>query len=101
MQTWSHQELHYDVAESFAGHAMLESFDNTRMLQRDRDFAFSRFVEPLEASLELAKFLLTEKIAGFHLYHLHGEVRFDFSFFDTPTYTEHLWLLLLLPAIGA
>ena len=50
--------------------------------------------------LELAKFLLTEKIAGFHLYHLHGEVRFDFSFFDTPTYTEHLWLLLLLPAIG-
>ena len=50
--------------------------------------------------LELAKFLLTEKIAGFHLYHLHGEVRFDFFFFDTPSYNEHLWLLLLLPAIG-
>jgi len=27
-------------------------------------------------------------------------VRFDFSFFDTPTYNEHLWLLLLLSAIG-
>ena len=50
--------------------------------------------------LELAKFLLTEKLAGFHLYHLHGEVRFDFSFLDAPTYAEHLWILLLLPAVG-
>ena len=50
--------------------------------------------------LELAKFLLIEKLAGFRPSHLHGDVRFDFSFFDTPTYSEHLWLLLLLPAIG-
>jgi len=50
--------------------------------------------------LELSKFLLTEKLAGFRLYRLHGEVHFDFSFFDAPTYDEHLWLLLLLPAIG-
>ena len=50
--------------------------------------------------LELAKFLLIENLAGYRQHHPGGEVRLDFSFLDTPTYGEHLWVLLLLPALG-
>ena len=50
--------------------------------------------------LELAKFLLVEKLAGYRQIHPHNRALFDFSFFDAPTYGEYLWLLLLLPALG-
>ena len=50
--------------------------------------------------LELAKFLLVEKLAGYRQIHPHNKAPFDFSFFDAPTYGEYLWLLLLLPALG-
>ena len=50
--------------------------------------------------LEFVHFLFVEKLAGFRQVHPDGEVHFTFDFMDPPTYDEHLWLLLLLPAIG-
>ncbi len=50
--------------------------------------------------LELARFLLVEKLAGYRQIHPHNKALFDFSFLDAPTYSEYLWLLLLLPALG-
>ena len=50
--------------------------------------------------LELAHFLLVEKLAGFHPIRYSGTIHFDFSFLGAPSGGEHLWLLLLLPALG-
>ena len=50
--------------------------------------------------LELARFVLVEKLAGFRQLHPDGEVRVDFSFWGETVYDERLWLLLLLPALG-
>ena len=50
--------------------------------------------------LELAGFVFIEKLAGFRQVQPDGEVHFSFSFLEAPTYSEHLWLLLLLPALG-
>ncbi len=51
--------------------------------------------------LELAGFVFIEKLAGFRQLKPDGEVHFNFSFFAEPTYPEYMWLLLLLPALGA
>ena len=51
-------------------------------------------------SLELAHFLLVEKLAGFRPIRYSGTIHFDFSFLGAPSGGEHLWLLLLLPALG-
>jgi len=50
--------------------------------------------------LELGRFLLIEKLAGFPQSRPDGAVTFDFSFFEAPDYPGYLWLLLLLPAAG-
>ena len=50
--------------------------------------------------LELAGFVFIEKLAGFRQVQPDGEVHFSFSFLQEPTYSEHMWLLLLLPALG-
>ena len=51
-------------------------------------------------SLELAHFLLVEKLAGFRPIRYSGTIHFDFSFLGASSGEEHLWLLLLLPALG-
>ncbi|MGY8825071.1 MAG: chloride channel protein [Candidatus Latescibacterota bacterium] len=51
--------------------------------------------------LELAGFVFVEKLAGFRQVRPDGEVHLNFSFLEAPTYPEHLWVLLLLPALGA
>ncbi|MDP6698571.1 MAG: hypothetical protein QGH25_02910, partial [Candidatus Latescibacteria bacterium] len=50
--------------------------------------------------LELVRFLLVEKLAGFRSIRSSGAIHFDFSFLGAPSGGEHLWLLLLLPALG-
>ena len=50
--------------------------------------------------LELTRFLLVEKLAGFRPIRSSGAIRFDFSFFGAPSGEEYLWLLLLLPGLG-
>jgi CIC family chloride channel protein len=50
--------------------------------------------------LEFARFVLIEMSAGFPQQRPDGEVHLDLSFVGEPTYNEHLWLLLLLPAAG-
>ncbi len=50
--------------------------------------------------LELVHFLFVEKLAGFRQLRPDGEVHFTFDFIDAPTYGEHMWVLLLLPAVG-
>ena len=51
-------ELHHDVLQSVGGPAELERLDHARVLQIDGDFTFGRFLESLEAGLEVLHLLV-------------------------------------------
>ncbi len=51
--------------------------------------------------LELVHFVFMKKLAGFAMPKAAGANTFDFSFLGDPAANFHLWILVLLPAIGA